>query len=66
MTLDMAFWYEGEKYYLVYEYGEYRIVDHDWNRVAGNPNMLTLLTDPIEAWGNHSFKELIEQLEFED
>lgn len=63
MTEDMAFYYDGNKYYLdgCSKYG-YSILTADWEEIAFDKNLLTLLTKPV--FGNESFRDKIESFLF--
>lgn len=66
MTVDMTFWYEGEKYYLDSVEHAYGILTEKWETVAMDSNFLFLLNKPIERWNGKSFRNLIDRITFEN
>lgn len=62
MTEDMTFYYEGKKYYLDGINGGYAILTVDWEEIAFDKNLLSLLTKPV--FGNESFRDKIESFLF--
>lgn len=60
---DMDFYYDGNKYYLdgCSKYG-YSILTADWEEIAFDKNLLSLLTKPV--FGNESFRDKIESFLF--
>lgn len=64
MTVDMTFWYRGEKYYLDCVNHEYAILTEKWRCIASDKNFLRLLNKPIERWNEKSFHEIVAALRF--
>ena len=62
MTVDFRIFYEGNEYYIVYDYGQYHIYTRDWKAIYSNENLLKLLTTPIDFFHGKSFETAIDEL----
>lgn len=65
LTVDVCFVYEGNKYYIVKDYGAFHIYSSDWSALYTNDNFKTLLTTPITLFKEKSFADVCSELEFE-
>ena len=50
MTVDVMFFYNGNTYFIDESYGQYHILDKDWNPICSDKNLLMLLTSPIHLY----------------
>ncbi len=66
MTVDMTFCYQGKKYYLDCVDHEYAILTEKWECIASDKNFLSLLNKPIGRWNEKSFREIINEVLFEN
>lgn len=65
MTVDVMFFYKGDTYFIDESYGQYHVLDKDWNLISSDKNLLTLLTSPIPLFGNKSFRDIISEIDFD-
>ena len=64
MTVDVMFVYEGNEYFIAFDYGQFHIYTKDWNEIYSHENFLKLLTTPIELFHGKSFSGNINSLRF--
>ena len=65
MTVDVMFFYRGNTYFIEESYGQYHIRDEDWNPISSNKNLLTLLTTSAPLFKDKSFRDTINQIDFD-
>ena len=66
MTVDMVFWYKGNRYYLESIYHKYAILTEKEEMIVSDTNFRSLLNKPVEKWEKRTFKELIGEMLFEN
>lgn len=64
MTVDVTFVYEGKVYFVDQCYGQYHILDEEWNPISSHKNLLTLLLTPIPLFHGKSFADVCSELDF--
>ena len=65
LTVDVMFFYKGSTYYIDEEYEQYHIFDADWKYISSDKNLLTLLSAPVPLFNNKSFRDVIDELDFD-
>ena len=65
LTVDVSFFFEKNEYYIIECYGKFHIYNAKWNVVFSHENFRTLLITPIPLFHGKSFRDVIEQLEFD-